>query len=569
VSKRAALAPTSGVVEAGSSATGSTQSHSRSWWDVHLDLVVLITASVVLALPFIVLSHVNTIDGPAHVLGGRLLQSLHDVPVVRRYYHFTLAVPNVLVPLLLAAAMVVLSPTWAEKVVVALYVVAFPLAVRFAIRSVNREAGWLALIGLPLVVSYLLLFGFYDFSYAMVGAFVAIGLAVRFRGNWSLLRVMALALVLVLTYGAHVVPAVMAVVVIGTLTVVDALSAWRRRGAASGEGAVSRDSVGRVVLPPLLASLPTAALTAAFVASGSAGGLETQRKSFTTLVAGLATLTLPTVTYSDVEIVGAVAVVVILLVLCVVALFDLRMRQTSTLTVGLLVATLVCVVVYFAAPDDVGAGSYLNDRICLFPPLVLLLALASAPVRARAWRVAGTIGLVAALVAAAARLPTQVHYDHLVSEYLTVERAIPPGVTLLAVRYSVFSPPVGSRRYKQLDPLAHEASRVAADRGDIDLADFEALVSFFPDQFRPGVKQLVTRDLYSSEVVPPRVELAQYNQASGRPVQYVLIVGLKGATEQVRDSPDTLVLEQVLAAHYQRVLVTRPTGLVTLYRYRS
>ena len=520
-------------------------------------------ASVVLALPFIVLSHVNTIDGPAHVLGGRLLQSLRDVPVVRRYYHFTLAVPNVLVPLLLAAAMVVLSPTWAEKVVVVLYVVAFPLAVRFAVRSVSRQAGWLALIGLPLVVSYLLLFGFYDFSYAMVGAFVAIGLALRFRGNWSLLRVVALAVVLMLTYGAHVVPAVMAVVVIGSVTMVDALSAWRHRGAVSG------DSMGRVVLPPLLASLPTVALTAVFVASGSAGGLETQRKSFTTLLAGLATLTLPTVTYSDVEIVAAVAVVVILLLLCTVALFDLRMHQTSTLTVGLIVAALVCVVVYFAAPDDVGSGSYLNDRICLFPPLVLLLALASAPVRARAWRVAGTLGLVAALVAAGARLPTQVHYDHLVSEYLTVERAIPPGVTLLALRYSVFSPPVGSRRYKQLDPLAHEASRIAADRGDIDLADFEALVSFFPDQFRPGVKQLVTRDLYSSEVVPPRVELARYNQASGRPVQYVLIVGLKGATEQVRDNPDTLAVERVLAAHYQQVLVTRPTGLVTLYRYRS
>jgi len=490
-----------------------------------------------------------------------LLQSLHDAAIVRRYYHFTFTVPNVLVPLLLAAAMVVFSPTWAEKVVVAWYVVAFPLAIRYAIRSVSRDAGWLALIALPLVVSYLLLFGFYDFSYAMVGALVAIGLAIRFRGNWSFLRVFALALVLVLTYGAHIVPAVMAVVVIGTVTVVDVVSAWRHRSAAS------ETRVGRFVLPPLLASLPTVALTAAFVASGSAGGTETQRKSLTSLVAGLATLTLPTVSYSDVEVVAAVAVVLILLVLCIVALVDLRTHQTSTLTVGLLLATLVCVVLYFAAPDDVGTGSYLNDRICFFPPLVLLLALASAPMRARIWRVAGILGLVAALVAAGARLPTQVHYDHLVSEYLTVERAIPPGVTLLALRYSVFSPPVGDRRYKQLDPLAHEASRLAADNGDIDLAHFEALLSYFPDQFRRGVKQLVTHYLDSS-AVPPRVELAQYNLASGRPIQYVLIVGLRGATEQVRDDPATLAVERVLAADYERVLVTRPTGLVTLYRYR-
>ena len=136
-----------------------------------LDLLTLVAASVLLAMPFLGLHHVNTIDGPADVLGGRILGNLGNEPIVRHYYvvSFTV-VTNVLAQLLLAALMVAVTPTWSEKILVAGYVVALPLAVRYAIRSVNPSAGWAALVWLPFVVSFMLLFGFYDFCYAMIGA---------------------------------------------------------------------------------------------------------------------------------------------------------------------------------------------------------------------------------------------------------------------------------------------------------------------------------------------------------------------------------------------------------------
>ena len=191
------------------------------------DLVTLVAASVLLAVPFVVLHHVNTVDGPADVLGGRILGSLGGAPIVRHYYVTSFGIdPNVLAQLMLAALMVAVSPTWAEKILVAGYVVALPLAVRYAIRSVNPSAGWATLVWLPFVVSFMLLYGFYDFCYAMVGVPIAIGVAIRSRGKWSAPRVGTLALVLVATYFAHVVPLVMAIVVIATITAVDAVGEW-------------------------------------------------------------------------------------------------------------------------------------------------------------------------------------------------------------------------------------------------------------------------------------------------------------------------------------------------------
>jgi hypothetical protein len=545
-----------------------------------LDLVVLVAASLALALPFAVLQHVNTIDGPGHVLGARLLGSLGSTALAQHYYLDSITfAPNLLTAFFLSALMTVVSPTWSEKLLAIGYIVGFPLAVRFAIRSVNPSAGWLALLSLPFTVSYLFLYGFYDFCYGMVGAFVAIGLAIRWRGQWNVWRAVVLALVLVLTLAAHIVPWVMAAVIIGVLVLTDAISQYRHdrsgrerpaevgQGGAVTAGPSSGGVFRRVLVPPALAVVPSVVLTVMFFLSDGVGGGAMQRKSLTSLVEGLATLTLPIVTYTRLEIVAALLTVLVLVVVFVLSVRRVGRAGLSTLCIGLGASVVVSTVIYFASPDTIGTGSLLNDRLSLFPPLMLLLTCAALPAAPGIWRSAGLVGLAAALLAAGVRLPTQVRYDRQVTEYLTVERAIAPGKTLVALRFTVFSPPLGDQRYKQLDPLAHEASRVAADNGDIDLRHFEGQLPYFPYRFRPGLENLAQRYLNDYNV-PPAANLSAYNKQSGRAVDYVLLVGLNQASAAVRNAPATRALEQVLARNYVHVMTTRPSGLVELYRYR-
>ena len=159
-------------------------------------------------------------------------------------------------------------------------------------------------------------------------------------------------------------------------------------------------------------------------------------------------------------------------------------------------------------------------------------------------------------------------YDRLVSEYLTVEPEIPPGTTLVALRYAVFGPPLGYERFRQVDPLAHEASRVAVDRGDVDLRHLEGQFVYYPNRFRSDLNQLADKYLEVDYPFLPHVDLLEYNRLSGRPVQYVLVIGLSSASPKVRRDPATRAVERQLASDYVRVMVTSPTGLVELYRHR-
>jgi hypothetical protein len=195
-----------------------------------------------------------------------------------------------------------------------------------------------------------------------------------------------------------------------------------------------------------------------------------------------------------------------------------------------------------------------------------ILAFASMARTQRLWRAAGVVLLVVTLIMAGARLPTQEHYDTLVDEYLTVGRVIPPGATLVSLRYSTFSPPVGNVRYKQVDPLENVSSRVAADGQDIDLRDLEGLFGYFTARFRPSVRSLSNRYL-NNFAVPPDVNLTEY-QDHGGSLDYVLVVGMNQASPQVRRNPATERVERELAADYVLVYTTRPTGLVQVYRHR-
>ena len=113
----------------------------------------------------------------------------------------------------------------------------------------------------------------------------------------------------------------------------------------------AREVFRQTVLPPVVAVLPVGVLVVAFVVSGGAGGLSAHRRGLGYLIGGLATLTLPTVSYTRGEIVASLLIAGLFLTLVVLAARRARSERPSRLTIGLAAACVLCVVVYLAAPD--------------------------------------------------------------------------------------------------------------------------------------------------------------------------------------------------------------------------
>src|SRR4030095_7481514 len=132
------------------------------------------------------------------------------------------------IQLLLAGMMRLISPSNAEKLLVSGYLIVFPLSLRYAIRSIDRGAGWLAFLALPFTFNYLYYLGFYNFCYGVALSMFAIGFALRHRRAWDLRTTAILALLYLLTFGAHLLPFVMALAFIGIVAGYDALGELRR-----------------------------------------------------------------------------------------------------------------------------------------------------------------------------------------------------------------------------------------------------------------------------------------------------------------------------------------------------
>jgi hypothetical protein len=480
----------------------------------------------------------HTVDGPAHVLGAVALVDHHE-PLYAHYYRLNwFPTPNLGGSLILAGLVKLSTVRAAETVVQVACVVGLPLALRYAIRALHPEQGWLGLAALPFAFNYLYFYGFYSFCLGLVGCLVAVGLVLRAAPDWRPGRTAALAVTLVATWFLHLVPFALALVFLAAQTLVGPRRA-------------------RTLLAGTAAALPGVALTVAYAAHTAQGSGPTWNGS-PGLLLGLITLHTPLVTYSRWENVVGVGLALVLLA---VAIRTRTCHGRDARAVAW--AGVAATVLYLAAPDSFGvAFGLINDRLSLFPVLLGLLWLAARPIPRRAAHTVAGASLVALVALAAIRVPTLRQENQLADEYARAAQFLRPNSTLVALRFAEFGPDAG--RNGHWDPLRHLSSQLAAQVHAVDVGHYEAEFDYFPTQFRAGTdpRRMIDPMLVGLPAVPPRVHLGAAHPA----IEFVLLIG----TEQVRPGPVADVLAATraeLATDYTRIAVTRPRGLVEVWQH--
>lgn len=545
--------------------TASAPVRSRSW-DLLLALAVTVQAAALVAWPRVV-----TVDGPAHLASAAAL--LHAGDPTQALYRLDLSpVPNLLATVLLAALLTFLGPDDAERTLVLAYAVGLPLAMRYALQGVDPRAGWLAVASVPFVGGYLFTYGFYNLCLALIGMLVVIGVALRQRSGWSPRAGLAVGLLLVLTWSAHLLPLLVAALVVGVLALCRVASARR---AAQGAGQDPRRSAGlrtavqRHVLPPLLAGLPVLALTAVFAVQSTESRGDAERLSSPpSLLAGLLSLGRPLVAWTTWEYAGSALVAVAVLALAVLCGEHRRTgppRGGATAErTALAVSGLLLTAWYLVTPDRYGpAYGFLPDRLSLFPPLLLILWSAAAPPSRRASRAAVAVLLVGTTVLIGVRLPTDVRFQREVTELVSVAPSVPRGSTLVLLRLSR-SGPVGPEARNQVrDPLRHQGGRIAVLRDAVDVGHYQAVTASFPLQFRAATdpRRAIDPDLQGLTVVPPRVDLT-----AGPGV--VLLVGRRSAAPEELAGEESRRLIEQLEQSYRLVTTSGRSGLVEVWQRR-
>ncbi len=446
-------------------------------------------------LPLLILKNVGSVDGPAHVLGAYVLGGAEQQIYDTYYYRDNFPLPNLLTQYLLAGLLEVVSPTTAEKLVVGLYLVGFAYALRRAVLSVRPDASWVVPVGLVLSTSTFLMWGFYNFSYGVVAFLLGVAHVQRHRRSWTKRSGLGLSAILLLCYFTHLVPLVMLALFLCTTTAIDLYL----------DPPASRRQLFHRIAPPVLALVPVGVLTLAFLARPAGEGIYLGYDLLPIHLVGLLTLQLPLVTYSLLEFLPLLVLVCSLVLLLGALIHHLRHFRSDWRSPAL-VTLVVTLALYVVVPESFGQGGLMHARLAMFPPLLLLLAVAA--IRPPSWlRATATVaGCVVALGVVVLRFPVQLEFDRKVQAYRELSSFIEPQSLLVGFRLRSEEPAASGLRRLVQDPLLHAPSLVALMTGGVDAGHYEAATSYFPVRFHRERNAFVA--LGKLEEAPPDVDLS-------------------------------------------------------------
>jgi hypothetical protein len=534
-------------------------------------LLALILAHVI---PVWVFQCFPSQDGPTHIENANIIFDYFNPgrSILRDYYILnTHLEPTWLGHLVLAGLMYIVPIFIAEKIFLSGYIIILPLSIRYALRGIRPDAGFLTFLMFPFIYNYPLHMGFYSFSYSLPVFFFLVGYWMRNHDQLTLRKTINLALLSLLLYFCHIVSLVMAYVGIALLTVWLILFDLIRDKPGSRFGfRVLWKAFDRRVVSLILAFLPTVIVVVMFL---SWQGVESPeigiRRSFYWLLKDLTQME-SLVSFQREESFCSIGLGILFACLFLYLVVSKMRRRQSDRWNGLLAVVLGYTLIYFLAPNAMSEGSFITDRLNLYPFFGFVLWFGVQPYLKAVKR---GIVLVAIVITAASLGLHTLKYSELnnyLAEYLSGMNLIEPNKTLLPLTFdSQGHGPDGRVLSLKVRPFLHASGYIAARRHVVELTNYEAgAYRYFPVLFRPNLNPYDHIGIKDRSIVwePPQVDFLTYARRTGGQVDYVLIWGIQ---ERQRNLEATKSIFQQLRKGYDLIYTSPRTGLMQLYKRKN
>lgn len=343
------------------------------------DNALLACLLVLYVLPVWAFQYFPSADGPMHLYNAMLIGELADPSEDFFRQYFLLSDkpdPTWFVHLLLAGLMQLFPPLVAEKILVSLCIVLLPLSAAYALRAIDKDSQFLALLAVPFSLSFLLHSGFYGFVLSLAMFFFVLGYWFRHADGFTPKSLTVLSVLGLLLYLTHIVSFVMTGVAIALLTLCASVRDLKT-GDTFYEVAKNRAA------KPLLAFLPAFVLAALFLGSRetsfySDGANYLLRLAY---LAGVGSL----ISFQLSEGFFTVALASLFAVASFHALREKIVRKAFNRGDLLLIVFVAYFLLYLLTPQIIvaspgtadglstGGGLYIRERLGVFPFFALLL----------------------------------------------------------------------------------------------------------------------------------------------------------------------------------------------------
>jgi hypothetical protein len=490
----------------------------RSVWRILPALLAFCLLAAQIAIPWMV-PHFVTQDGPSYVYTAVVAKKLlvHAQPYAALYRFNPQLIPNWGSLILLAASASIAGPGHAEALAMSLMLCFGFFSLSYAIRSLSPKTSPWSPISNCLLQTWFLWIGFYSFYLGMLFVPLAFGFYVRRDGKLTTRAAIAIAVCLVALFFVHLLAAAVSILLLAIMAI------WLHLIRPVFWDKAANFQAGARQAGILLGTVAPVILLGLIFASG-----ENRDVPFHLAIID-AWFQFPMHVFATASgfAGGQWYLWPAILALMIVAALGLRRLEWRTAKGGLALAATTLFLAYLVVPDSGLGGNQVKVR---FAWMVFLLGGMLIPSVARLQPVRTPIAIFLAACLAFNLVSTSrgvAAYSKAVEDYLSALASIPPGSTLIRLRYPTPDLPdrygfAGIGR----DPLFHLDAYAAARQGFLDLSDYQAPSADFPVIFNPTIDHDKQFALYRLENPAPD-ESADLNIVRNElpiPIDYALVV---------------------------------------------
>lgn len=416
-------------------------------------------------LPIWLFPYFPTQDGVSHVYNSQILTEYGNPAYqFRDYYEINwYPFPNWVSHFALAVLMFVFPPLIAEKVFLSLYVILFPLAIRYFLNVVQPGRDVFVILSFTFIYNYLFLMGFYNFAVSVPFFFFALGYWWKHKVQMNWTRSVLLNLLIVITYFAHLISYAFILFSIALLALLHFRRDFKRILIT-----------GCYLLPAatlIFVYLPTSDLLAG---EPPELGLERVGELFNNLI-GMRVL----VAYNDYQGWISAAVSIFLLCFAIVTIWQNRKNSNAGTSGqnGFLCLAGVLFALYFILPNSIGPGGWVNDRLAILATLTLFAWFCG--LNQHQWTRVLTAAVT--LLALINVVSIGVLFKNLNAElraFNAFVQRVEPNKVILPLHFD----PRGSS--SRVGIFVNAANYYCLDNGCINLGNYEVQFDYFPIRFK-------------------------------------------------------------------------------------
>ena len=543
----------------------------------YLIFLSLITLHVI---PIWLFNNFSTADSWTHNYNTFLLNEYHfgDFSYFREFYQKNTSLdPNLFTNYFQLLIAKLFSFGVSDKIIMSLYIILFPLSIRYAIQAINKDSVFIAVLSIPITYNAVMLLGFHSFILSFPVAFFLVGYFFRHSDNWTITSAFVFSLFSVILYFTHIVAFGITFIALGIFNLVYII---QRSISPSEEVSLSFNNkiIRNRLIIPFLAIIPALILIGLFLYDHPPSASMAQEAG--ELPPPLARIKiLATMFYYRFADTSTLVFLFpfLLLISSLVSYYIYNKWKYRQFTLyDILFAVLIAeFIVYIFIPTlkvengKGGSGGFMEQRLV---PYLLAFSILLTSVTCYTKQQKKIIIAVTSILSIGLLLMNSYYFkqvDEQLDEFFSGDHLYEPHSTLLAITGKRGGYQADNSRLTEASNLTfiHASSKTCLNKKLIHLENVEADFGYFSMQYKNERNPFTIMN--TKNMVNPKIDIMSYENKTGRAIDYYAIwLGRKTFKEGTTELDDNMqAIYTQLDKHYNKVF-TSERGLMEIYKHK-